>query len=375
MTTGILALVVLSSTFMFPESPRWLALKGRYDEARQVIAIIDNVEPTSEHVDFIVSSIQSTNDLNAERASFSSMFRYGKDKMVYRLLLAAATQLYSTGSGAAVITYYSEELFTTVGLSRDLSKILGASDLTFKLVCCAIPFFLIERAGRRKLLMIAGTGMTVCMVSLGCRSGCYEPWILTSQFSLAICGSQVTEDNLTPAYVAIVFAFLFVAFYPIGFLGVNFLYSQEVISTRYRAPASGISTAVHWLSAFVVACESLPPTRSFGPQTLIRTCAVTTPIGFASIGWKFYLVWAVVALSIIPVVYFFYPETTDLTMEEIEQIFVDSPSVLSTVSLAESRRRAKRQAGVEEMRRIEQFDEDKKQEERYEQALADARRS
>lgn len=80
---------------------------------------------------------------------------------------AAATQLYSTGSGAAVITYYSEELFTTVGLSRDLSKILGASDLTCKLVCCAIPFFLIERAGRRKLLMIAGTGMTVCMVSLG----------------------------------------------------------------------------------------------------------------------------------------------------------------------------------------------------------------
>ena len=73
----------------------------------------------------------------------------------------------------------------------------------------------------------------------------------------------MTDDNLTPAYVAIVFAFLFVAFYPIGFLGVNFLYSQEVISTRYRAPASGISTAVHWLSAFVVACEfDLPPTLS-----------------------------------------------------------------------------------------------------------------
>ena len=50
------------------------------------------------------------------------------------------------------------------------------------------------------------------------------------------------------------FAFVFVFFYPIGFLGVNFLYSQEVITTRYRAPASGISTAVHWLSAFVVAC-------------------------------------------------------------------------------------------------------------------------
>jgi len=84
------------------------------------------------------------------------------------------------------------------------------------------------------------------------------------QFCLAICGSQVTEDNLVPAYIAIVFAFVFVAFYPIGFLGVNFLYSQEVITTRYRAPASGVSTAVHWLSAFVVACKSHP-----APQRLM----------------------------------------------------------------------------------------------------------
>jgi len=42
-----------------------------------------------------------------------------------------------------------------------------------------------------------------------------------------------------------------------GFLGVNFLYSQEVITTRYRAPASGISTATHWLSAFVIVCKRI----------------------------------------------------------------------------------------------------------------------
>ena len=165
MTTGILSLVVVIFTLSFPESPRWLALKGRYEEARQVIAVIDDVEVDSEHVDFILTSITSINDIYAEKASFTSLFKYGQEKIVYRLLIASATQLYSTMSGSALITYYAETLFTTIGLSHNMSKILGASDLTFKLLCCAIPFFLIERAGRRKLLMISGAGMSTCMVS------------------------------------------------------------------------------------------------------------------------------------------------------------------------------------------------------------------
>jgi len=165
MTTGILAIVVMIFTFMFPESPRWLALQGRMEEARQVIAVIDDVEPDSPHVDFIIASITSMNDIAGEKASFFSLFKYGKEKIVYRLLIASATQLFSQMSGSALITYYAETLFTAVGLSHDLSKILGATDLTFKFICCAIPFFLIERAGRRKLLIIAASGMSTCMVS------------------------------------------------------------------------------------------------------------------------------------------------------------------------------------------------------------------
>jgi hypothetical protein len=165
MTTGILAIVVMIFTFMFPESPRWLALQGRMEEARQVIAVIDDVEPDSPHVDFIIASITSMNEIAGEKASFFSLFKYGKEKIVYRLLIASATQLFSQMSGSALITYYAETLFTAVGLSHDLSKILGATDLTFKFICCAIPFFLIERAGRRKLLIIAASGMSTCMVS------------------------------------------------------------------------------------------------------------------------------------------------------------------------------------------------------------------
>jgi hypothetical protein len=103
MTTGILAVVVMIFTFMFPESPRWLALKGRMEEARQVIAVIDDVEPDSPHVDFIIASITSMNEIAGEKASFFSLFKYGKEKIVYRLLIASATQLFSQMSGSALI--------------------------------------------------------------------------------------------------------------------------------------------------------------------------------------------------------------------------------------------------------------------------------
>lgn len=86
---------------------------------------------------------------------------------------------------------------------------------------------------------------------------------------------------------------------------------------------------------------------------------VTTPLGFTALGWKFYLVWATVAFSIIPSVYFFFPETTGLSVEEIDQVFIDSPSVLKTVALAEQRRKQKRETGEI---KIENFNDGKKPE-------------
>lgn len=93
---------------------------------------------------------------------------------------------------------------------------------------------------------------------------------------------------------------------------------------------------------------------------MLTFTAVTTPLGFTALGWKYYLIWGASAATIVPVVYFLYPETTDLSIEEIDQVFVDAPSVLSTPRLAEERRKEattrRRQVSV-----VEHFDESQKQ--------------
>jgi hypothetical protein len=75
-----------------------------------------------------------------------------------------------------------------------------------------------------------------------------------------------------------------------------------------------------------------------------------------------------VAVSIIPSVYFFYPETTALSVEEIDKIFIDAPNIWSIVGLAESRR-----SGLEGAGEIEDFEAAKRKEEQLEQALAETR--
>lgn len=100
---------------------------------------------------------------------------------------------------------------------------------------------------------------------------------------------------------------------------------------------------------------------------------MTTPIGFASLGWQFYLVWAAVALSIIPCVYLFYPETTGLSVEEIDQVFIDSPSVFATVGVAEERRKQKAANPAVPIGDVEQINAAKHKEERLEAARVESR--
>jgi len=231
---GIFGLAVACGVYMFPESPRWLVMKGRIEEARAVFADIRDKPLNSEEVSNELASVVRANDLVAD-AKWSGLFSYKNDKMIWRVFLAVTVQFYTQMNGAGIITAYSNNLFSTIGLEKDTAHIVAAVSLTFKFFMCFIAYFTIERFGRRNLFMVSGAGMAVCM------------------FCLAICGSQTTPTKLGPAYAAIVFVFLFLIFLPLAYLGVNFLYCQEVISTRYRAPAGGISTAVLWLTQFVLA--------------------------------------------------------------------------------------------------------------------------
>jgi hypothetical protein len=95
---------------------------------------------------------------------------------------------------------------------------------------------------------------------------------------------------------------------------LTFLYATEVAPLQLRAAISGASTVAVWIFNFLL--------------------AEVTPVGFNTIGSRYYIIYAVLNASIVPVVYFFFPETNGRTLEEINDIFMKSKNVLDPPRVA-----------------------------------------
>ncbi|KAL3460763.1 general substrate transporter [Aspergillus heterothallicus] len=294
-------LMVLASVFSLPESPRWLVLVGRTGDAAASLAAYRGLPIDADAVQAEISGIQSALEIT-ERSGGVALrnvfFGADEERLLYRFSLCMVIQFFQQMCGGNLISTYLSTIFEqNLKLDSDLSRILAASALTWKFICNFIPFFAIDRLGRRKVFIFSGTGMCLCMT------------ILTITTALN------TEGNhKTLSYTSVVFIWLFNLFYPIGFSGANFLYCTEVAPTQLRVAMSAASTANKWLWNFVV--------------------VMITPVALDTIGWRYYILYAVISACIPVTVYLFYPETMGRSLEGLGSVFRDAESVWDIVEMA-----------------------------------------
>ncbi|KAH9896163.1 general substrate transporter [Xylariomycetidae sp. FL2044] len=294
------SLVLIASIYFFPESPRWLLMKSRRDQACANLALLRGCPVDSIEVQSEITGIEHSLELTSQTAAkLSDMLKMGEDKLAYRFGLCILLQFYQQMSGSNLISVYAPILFQqNLGLSSETSRALSGGALTWKFLSSFLAFFTIDRLGRRAVFIISGVGMSSCMIALA---------IATS----------FPSDNKAAQIAAGCFIYLYNTFVPIGFLGANFLYCTEIAPLRLRMAMSSISTANHWLWNFVI--------------------AMVTPVAINTIGWQYYIVFAVIAACIPVSVFFLYPETMGRNLEEIDLMFKQSPSVWGTVKFARTR--------------------------------------
>lgn len=187
-----------------------------------------------------------------------------------------------TQLGANVITYYATAIFEkSLHFEKRQSAILSAVLLTWKIVAACLASYYVDRAGRKALFMTSGVGMGFSMLAL------------------SVTASYLDHPGAGPAAVAFLFIFMF--FFPLGFLGSNYLYTAEIAPQDLRAHYAAIGTGAHWLFNFVI--------------------AEVTPVAFSNIGPRYYIVFTCTGFSVPILVYFLFPETNQGSLDEMDKIF------------------------------------------------------
>ncbi|KAK8152988.1 sugar transporter STL1 [Phyllosticta citrichinensis] len=297
----VFALIILAFILGLPESPRWLILRGRDSEAIEVLCALNEKEPDDPYIATEFTVIKDT-VMEMAQGSFRDLFTMGKDRHFHRTVLAYVNQMFQQISGINLITYYAATIYEQyVGLSPFVSRIMAACNGTEYFMASWIPIFLIEKVGRRSLMLFGAVGMSLSMVVLAIANSIND-------------GKTAAERNAAAGIVATLFLFVFNSFFSIGWLGITWLYPAEIVPLRIRAPANALSTSANWIFNFMV--------------------VMVTPVAFSSIGYKTYIIFAVINAAIVPVVYFFKPETAYRSLEEMDTIFQKSNSIFDVVKVA-----------------------------------------
>ncbi|KAF7777688.1 hypothetical protein Agabi119p4_3760 [Agaricus bisporus var. burnettii] len=287
----IFSIILFLTIPWLPESPRWLLAHGYDKEGLDVLVALEGDGTTAEDEYILTQRDEIVEAVRLEKESAPSWKdllkgRTGNTGMVKRLILGAGTQWMQQLVGINVTSYYLPlVLQNSVGLSNTLSRLLAACNSVSYLVFSFLGLALIERAGRRKLMMWGAAGQCVCYIFI---TG------LLSKTGDPVSGSKYGAG-------ATAFFFLYYVFFGVCWQGVPWLYPTEINSLSMRTKGAALATASNWISNYIV--------------------VQITPTGIANIGWKFYIIWAVFNFAFVPLIWIFYPETTNRHLEDIDILY------------------------------------------------------
>ena len=237
------SIIQLSFIFFIPESPRWLISKDRSDQALKVLAKYHaNGNEHHPTVLFEYAEIKETLRLEFLYKKSSSYLDFLKTKgNRYRFILVMSLGLFSQWSGNGLVSYYSSELYKSVGVtSSDTQLILNGSQTILSLIISVFCAFLCDRVGRRPLFLAATSGMLVAFI-------CWT-----------ICSSQFeTKGNKAAGNAVVAFIWIHGVFYALAWSGLLVAYTVEIMPFKIRA--KGLMIMNFWVQVALVVNQYLNP--------------------------------------------------------------------------------------------------------------------
>jgi len=185
------AMIYFFALLFVPESPRWLAMHGKKDEALRVLERASG--PERAKADLIVVEESLTSDSVSQEGSIKQLFQPAM-KLVLTIGLSVAILQQITGINS--VFFYAPMIFEQSGIGTNASFVQAILVGVVNLVFTVIAMMLIDKVGRRPLLLVGLTGITICMLTLsyGFGSARYQ----LSQDSIAQLPAELSQAQLMP---------------------------------------------------------------------------------------------------------------------------------------------------------------------------------
>ncbi|KIW49678.1 hypothetical protein PV05_11332 [Exophiala xenobiotica] len=284
-------LMLLAGLYWIPESPRWLVMKDRHEEAKEILKKLHSSPGDPDDTFASTEYYQINKQIAIDRTLGSSwMHMIRKPSYRKRCLLALGTTGIVQCSGVLVINNYGPTLYATLGFSQVKQLLYPAAWLTFALGLNAMAIFLVDLFPRNKYIAF---GVLGCMATLIVEA--------------ALVANFVPSDNESALQAAVAMFFVFQVFYGLCLDGTQFSYLGEIFPTHLRA--KGVSLGVAMISLMNIVWLQSAPTA------------------FANIGWKFYLAFIIPGSIGGVVIWIFFPDTRGMPLEEVAAIFGDADEV------------------------------------------------
>jgi SP family galactose:H+ symporter-like MFS transporter len=268
------AIVLIVGLFFMPETPRWLALKGRLVEAKASILRLRGAGAT---VDRELEEIdRSVREDAGRRGGYAVMFEPAiRPALVVGMGLFLLQQL----SGINAVIYYAPEIFIQAGFNQgETEKLATVGVGMVNFLTTIVAMYLIDQVGRRRLLVVGFLGTGVAMLAI----------------ALA-----VVYPTLIPSWVVIAALLLYIAAFAISLGPLPFVLMSEIFPLRARAAGMSMASLSNWGFNFMV--------------------VFTFPVMLAGPGLAFtFTLFAIICLSGVVFTLRRVPETTGHSLEEIE---------------------------------------------------------
>ncbi|KAH8655331.1 general substrate transporter [Xylariales sp. PMI_506] len=275
-------LILTAGVLFLPESPRWLIAKDGIDDAFKSFALTQDVtdeESVRREFDILVEQVRHEKENIHSWSDF-----YTQPGLRKRCIIGWLTLFGAQGTATLVINNYGPSLYASLGFNEVQRLLIQAGWITVCPFGNWINAMIVDKVGRTRLLMFGFGGDVVALIG---------ECIAVSIFQ--------NTGRREAASAAVFFLFMHIACFSVSVDATSYIYASEIFPTPARA--RGMSISVSGLFVATIVFLEVAPTA------------------FDAISWKYYIVFICITTINFFVVWFWFPETRQKPLEEIDSLF------------------------------------------------------